>query len=100
MPALQAEAFLAALLQDIGRLALLRAVPELYVPLSERAGRDHMALDVLERREFVGLALKHVPHSQLAAANAHHGRLAPRDDGNVDPGLAGLLNAEAVETWG
>ena len=46
------EAFLAGLLQDIGRLALARVAPELYAPLSERAGGDHVVLEMLERGEL------------------------------------------------
>jgi len=46
------EAFLAALLQDIGRLALARVAPDLYAPLSERAGGDHVVLEMLERGEL------------------------------------------------
>ena len=46
------EAFLAGLLQDIGRLALARVAPEVYAPLSERAGGDHVVLEMLERGEL------------------------------------------------
>jgi diguanylate cyclase (GGDEF)-like protein len=46
------EAFLAALLQDIGRLALARVAPDIYAPLSERAGGDHVALEMLERGQL------------------------------------------------
>jgi diguanylate cyclase (GGDEF)-like protein len=46
------EAFLAALLQDIGRLALARVAPDIYGPLSERAGGDHVVLEMLERGEL------------------------------------------------
>jgi diguanylate cyclase (GGDEF)-like protein len=46
------EAFLAALLQDIGRLALARVAPDMYGPLSERAGGDHVVLEMLERGEI------------------------------------------------
>jgi diguanylate cyclase (GGDEF)-like protein len=46
------EAFLAALLQDIGRLALARVAPDIYGPLSDKAGTDHVALEMLERGEL------------------------------------------------
>ena len=46
------EAFLAGLLQDIGRLALARVAPDLSAPLSERAGDDHVVLEMLERGEL------------------------------------------------
>ncbi len=52
MGAIKEEAFLAALLQDIGRLALARVAPDLYGPLSERAGGDHVVLEMLERGEL------------------------------------------------
>ena len=77
---------MAALLQDIGRLALLRAVPELYVPLSERAGQDHVALDALERAELganhveVGHWLAtswNLPASLCLAIEQSHGTAAP-----------------------
>ena len=52
MAAIKEEAFLAALLQDIGRLALARVAPDLYGPLSQRAGGDHVVLEMLERGEL------------------------------------------------
>lgn len=47
-----AEAFLAALLQDIGVLALEEAVREQYLPLQAQAGDDHEALIALEKETF------------------------------------------------
>jgi diguanylate cyclase (GGDEF)-like protein len=52
MAAIKEEAFLAALLQDIGRLALGRVAPDIYGPLCERAGGDHVVLEMLERGEL------------------------------------------------
>jgi diguanylate cyclase (GGDEF)-like protein len=52
LTAVKEEAFLAALLQDIGRLALARVAPAIYTPLSERAGGDHVVLEMLERGEL------------------------------------------------
>lgn len=47
-----AEAFLAALLQDIGVLALEEAVREQYLPLRAQARDDHEALIALEKAAF------------------------------------------------
>jgi diguanylate cyclase (GGDEF)-like protein len=46
------EAFLAALLQDIGRLALARIASDVYGTLSDRSGGDHLALEMLERSDL------------------------------------------------
>jgi HD-like signal output (HDOD) protein len=47
---LKEEAFLGGLLQDIGRLALLAVVPDLYQPLAGRAADDHGALIAVEHQ--------------------------------------------------
>jgi diguanylate cyclase (GGDEF)-like protein len=52
MGPIKEEAFLGALLQDIGRLALARVAPDIYGPLSQRAGGDHYVLEMLERGEL------------------------------------------------
>ena len=46
------DAFLAALLQDLGALALQQAVPEQYHPIVLEAGSDHERLVVLEKQAF------------------------------------------------
>jgi diguanylate cyclase (GGDEF)-like protein len=52
LKAVKEEAFLAALLQDIGRLALARVMPAQYVPLCATAPDDHLKLAELERRDM------------------------------------------------
>lgn len=46
------EAFLAALLQDLGMLALAEVFPAEYGPMCKSAGSDHAALAAAERREW------------------------------------------------
>ncbi len=46
------EAFLAALLQDVGELALLQASPDPYLTLAAQAGADHDRLVQLEKQAF------------------------------------------------
>lgn len=80
------EAFLAALLQDVGVLALAEVFPS-YGALCARAGGDHEALAALEREAFetdhaaVGALLAdawHVPPALCRAVAGSHG--APRRD--------------------
>jgi diguanylate cyclase (GGDEF)-like protein len=47
-----ADAFLAALLQDVGALALEQAAAEAYQPLLAQAGADHDKLVALEKQAF------------------------------------------------
>jgi diguanylate cyclase (GGDEF)-like protein len=96
------EAFLAGLLQDIGRLALGRVAPDVYAPLSDRAGGDHVVLEMLERGEL-GADHAEVGHwltttwnlpAPLCLAVAHsHGTAPP--DGSA-PELALLARVVAV----
>jgi diguanylate cyclase (GGDEF)-like protein len=51
-PAEREEAFLAGLLQDVGILALQRALAREYEDILRRAGRDHEGLVQLERTEL------------------------------------------------
>jgi diguanylate cyclase (GGDEF)-like protein len=102
MGAIKEEAFLAALLQDIGRLALARVAPDLYAPLSQRAGGDHVVLEMLERGE---LGADHAEVGQwltttwnlpapLCVSIAHsHG--SPLPDGTA-PEIAKLARVVAV----
>jgi diguanylate cyclase (GGDEF)-like protein len=60
------EAFLAALLQDIGRLALARVIPAQYDPLCALAADDHRALAALERSE---LGVDHAEVGQWLTTN-------------------------------
>jgi diguanylate cyclase (GGDEF)-like protein len=46
------EAFLAALLQDIGEVALAQAIPEQYQPMASAAPGDHDRLVALEKQAF------------------------------------------------
>src|SRR6478609_5766582 len=50
----------------------------------------------LEHGELVSDTLVHVPHSQFAAACAHHWRAPPGDDGDLDAGAAQLHDAVPV----
>ncbi|HEX2658265.1 MAG TPA: GGDEF domain-containing protein [Polyangia bacterium] len=47
-----ADAFLAALLQDLGELALQQAAPDAYLPLVTEAAGDHEKLVALENKAF------------------------------------------------
>ena len=47
-----ADAFLAALLQDVGQLALEQAAPEQYGPIANDAGADHAKRVALEKQVF------------------------------------------------
>ena len=47
-----ADAFLAALLQDLGELALQQAAADAYLPLVAEAGADHDKLVALEKQAF------------------------------------------------
>jgi diguanylate cyclase (GGDEF)-like protein len=46
------EAFLSALLQDVGQMALLQAAGEQYFPMTAAAGADHEKLMGLEKQAF------------------------------------------------
>ena len=63
------ELMLAGLLQDIGAMALLKAVPEQYLPLRTRAAGDNAALLALEREAFG------CDHAAVGAWLAGHWRL-------------------------
>jgi len=47
-----ADAFLAALLQDVGQLALEQAAPDQYLPIATEAGADHAKRVALEKQAF------------------------------------------------
>lgn len=103
--AMKDEAFLAALLQDIGRLALLRAVPDLYLPLCVQAGRDHAVLIGLEERELgadhaeIGGWLArawNLPESIRLAIERSHG---PSSTSDEDPARRRLGQLVAVSGW-
>jgi len=47
-----ADAFLAALLQDVGQLALEQATTDLYLPIAAEAGADHGKRIALEKQAF------------------------------------------------
>lgn len=63
------EIMLAGLLQDIGALALLKAVPEQYLPIRTAAAGDNAALLALEREAFG------CDHAAVGAWLAGHWRL-------------------------
>lgn len=105
------EAFTGAMLQDIGMMAAIVAMPEQYGPLLTSHGTDHDSLPAVERGALtfdhaeVGAALAknwHLPELYVAAiAHHHHPADAPAE---VRP-LAevvwlGMLVAEAMSATG
>ncbi|MEK6703342.1 MAG: HDOD domain-containing protein, partial [Planctomycetota bacterium] len=105
------EAFTGAMLQDIGMMAAIVAMPDRYGPLLTSHGAEHDSLPAVERERFgfdhaeVGAALAknwHLPELYVAAiAYHHHPADAPAE---VRP-LAevvwlGMLVAEAMSATG
>lgn len=81
------EAFLAALMQDIGMIALYRAYGDRYLQIMDIAGNDHNQLSAIEQRELevtherIGAKIAQIwrlPDSTIEAIASHHG--ACRDD--------------------
>ncbi len=103
-PTLQDEAYVAGLLQDIGVLALHRAMPEQYEGVLRRLGESAEELWVLERAELgtdhmeVGSALIRswgLPSILWRPIAAHHRLLAADGEDSVEIQLARVLRVAA-----
>ena len=107
-PALGCEYFLGGLLLDIGRLAMLKTIPDDYLPALERATQDPRPLHQIEDEI---LSVNHVrvgyelmknwgmPESLLHAINLHHSPFdkitAEKDNPNY-PFIQGLALASCI----
>jgi diguanylate cyclase (GGDEF)-like protein len=115
------EAFFAALLQDIGMVALFRALGEDYLCALREAGEEHDRLPAIERRRFeldhaeIGAAMAErwkLPEPLVEAVRYHHGADdAPEEwqalvqtvrwsglaaEGLIRPGSEGVIETLAV----
>lgn len=80
-PALASEYFLAGLLQDLGRLAMLKTIPQEYAAVLDAFGRDGSALREVEKNQlgFDHVAISEqilelwkLPPGLIQAARQHH----------------------------
>ncbi|HUG91857.1 MAG TPA: GGDEF domain-containing protein [Planctomycetaceae bacterium] len=98
------ESFVAALLADLGRLAMLKTIGKEYLPVLEEARHSDLPLEQLEREALgidhveVGLKLAEswrLPVEVAEAVRFHH---APLEDLRAaeSPGKAGLISTVAT----
>lgn len=104
-PAIADDAYIAGLLHDIGRLALLCQMGETYATtVCQRAARDHRDILILEQ-EILGfdhamlgarlMASWHIPPICIESASRHHDS---EIDAKADPVLSAVATADFLAT--